>query len=62
LPFVESSIEHKSIIHIDTKEKDFEILIKFENIELTFNKVDGRIYNITKDNKVLVKKGPQLNF
>ena len=62
LSFTEASIEHKSIIDINTKEEDFEVLINFGNIGLTFNKVDGRIYNITKDNKILVKKGPQLNF
>ncbi len=62
LPFVESKIMHESKFDITKEERDFEIIFSFENVSFTFNKIDGRIYNITKDNKILIAKGPQLNF
>lgn len=62
LKFIENYLENKEKIKIFKTESDYDIALKFGKIKLSFSKIDGRLYNISKGNKVLIKKGPQLNF
>ncbi len=47
---------------LECKEMGDSIVIKAENVRITFNMSEGRITNITKDGRPVVMDGPQLCF
>lgn len=62
LDFTEELSENKEKITFSKIEKDHEIIFKINKIEIHFDKITGRLFNIMNDNKIVVKKGPKLNF
>ncbi|TCG11603.1 glycoside hydrolase family 2 TIM barrel-domain containing protein [Mycoplasma todarodis] len=62
LPQKEKVLVNASQGDVIVEEKDFEYLVKTKDIVISFNKINGRINNISKDGKIIIKEGPKINF
>lgn len=62
LPFIEKTIIRENKFEIFQKENDYEINFKINNLSFSFSKINGRLYNVKKNNNLIIQKGPKLNF
>ncbi|MDE6357785.1 MAG: DUF4981 domain-containing protein, partial [Eubacteriales bacterium] len=62
LPIYKEGICIKPTGKLEVEEKQAMLFVIGNNFKMEFDLVKGNIKNLTKDNKVIIKEGPKLNF